>query len=195
VTLGEFSIVVSIVGSLPYVWQVVHGRVRPERITWLIWTIIMTLALLGYQAAGAGDSIWFIVGDLIVTTTIFLLSLWHGAGGYGRLDMACLGIAIFGLIIWQTSSLPVFVIFGVLLADVMALIPTVVKTLRDPLSESASTFLAGTIAALMGVVAVGEWNLMLLFYPFYLFLANFVLAMVILVGQHEVKRLAGTHDG
>ncbi len=62
---------------------------------------------------------------------------------------------------------------------------------RDPASEGASTFSFSSVAAMCGVLAVGEWNITLPFYPVYLFLANLVTAIVISVGQYQVYRLEG----
>ena len=192
-SLGELSLIISVVGVVPYIWQIIRADVRPERMTWFIWTIILALATWGYHALGSHDSTWFLVGDLLATAAIFFLSLWRGIGGYQKLDLVCFGIALAGLLIWQLSNTPLFIIFGALLADGIALVPTLVKTLHNPMSESATTFAATTIAAILGILAVGKWDLILIFYPFYLFLANFITVMVILVSQYQVRRLEGVH--
>lgn len=188
-TIGEVSLVISIAGVIPYIIQILRGHVRPERMTWFVWSVILALAVWSYHASGATDSVWFLVGDLLVTVFVFILAIWKGVGGWTRKDMWYLLIAASGLLLWQVVSNPVLALCGVLLADIMALLPTLTKALKDPFSESATTFGFSSVASLLGVVAVAEWNLMLLFYPFYLFLANFVTAMVIVVGQYQVARL------
>ncbi len=189
ITIGELSIIVSAIGLVPYARQIIWGKVRPQRTTWFIWSVILAMSLLGYHAAGGGDAFWFLVGDFLVTLVVFGLSLFKGVGGWGRLDMVCLIIASLGLILWQLSSQPLLVLMGVLVADLMGAIPTIKKALELPQSESASTFLFSTAASAMGFVAVGEWNLMLLFYPLYLFLANGITAQVILVSQYQSRRM------
>lgn len=186
-TLGEFSILISIAGAVPYCVQIVRGRVRPERTTWFIWTLILALAVWGYHASGANDSVWFLVGDLLVTATIFGLSLWRGQGGWNRLDISCLAIAGFSLLLWQLSSIPLLAVWGTMIADAVAVVPTIVKSLHDPQSESASVYAFSSVAAVCGFLAVGEWNLALLAYPVYLFLANFSTALVVLVGQYQLR--------
>lgn len=186
-TIGEFSIIISIIGIVPYMIGIIHGKVRPERVTWFVWSLILALGIASYAEAGGSDSTWFLIGDFLITFGVFLLSLWKGAGGLNRLDLACLGIALCGLALWQTSSLPLLGIVGALTADAVALLPTILKALKDPNSESASTFGFSSLAAMCGVLAVGEWNGVLLFYPVYLFIANFVTAIVILVGQYQVR--------
>jgi hypothetical protein len=189
ITIGELSIGVSMAGLVPYVKQIIWGNVRPERATWFIWTIIMLMSLLGFDAAGGGDGWWFILGDFLVTFVIFIFSLFRGVGGWSKLDIICLIVATFGLILWQVSNQPLLVLIGVIVADVMGVIPTLKKALEQPESESASTFLFTTVAAAMGFVAVGNWNWTLLSYPLYLFLANGIVAQVILVSQYQMRRL------
>ena len=187
-TIGELSLGVSLLGLVVYARQIIWGNVRPQRTTWFIWSVILAISLAGFEAAGGGDAFWFLLGDFIVTLLVFCLSIFRGVGGWDKLDIICLIIAALGLILWQLSSLPLLVLGGVLLADMMGAIPTVKKALDHPESESASTFLFSTVAAAMGFVAVNEWNWMLLFYPLYLFLANGITAQVILVSQYQVQR-------
>jgi len=188
-TLGEFSLFLGMVGAVPYIYQIVLGKVRPERATWFVWSLILALALWSYRSSGAEDSALFLVGDFIVTFAIFLLSLWRGKGGWTRLDVGCLTICGLSLLLWQTSNIPLFGLWGVLIADAVAMIPTLIKSLREPDTESSTTYAFSSVAALFGFLAVGEWNLVLLFYPFYLFLANFTTAVVVLVGKYQVNRL------
>ncbi|HSX17124.1 MAG TPA: hypothetical protein VLH86_03430 [Patescibacteria group bacterium] len=189
-SLGEVSLVISMAGAVPYCVQVVRGSVRPERMTWFVWTLILALALASYYSSGASDSVWFLVGDFIVTAAVFLLSLWRGQGGWTRLDGVCSAVAGVSLLVWQLSAVSWFGLCGVLVADAVALVPTLVKSLHDPASESVSTYAFSSVAALCGFVAVGEWNMVLLFYPAYLFLANFTTAMVVWVGQYHLNRTA-----
>lgn len=193
-TIGEFGMLLVIVGSIPYMWLIVRGSVRPHRVSWFIWSLILALAIWGYKSVGADDSIWFLVGDFLVSFTTFLLSLWRGRGGWNRLDTSCLAIAGFSLLLWQASDIPLFVLWGALIADAIALVPTLLKSLKDPLSESSSAYVFSSLAALCGLLAVAEWNLTLLFYPAYLFLANFLVAVVVWVGKYQLSRLGATKE-
>lgn len=188
-TIGEFSIIVSTAGAMPYVKAIIWGKVRPQRTTWFIWSLILGLGLWGYRASGANDSSWFIVGDLLVTTLIFMLSLWKGRGGHDKLDFICLLLAGLALCAWQMSQVAFFMLYGAIIADAIALVPTVAKALQDPMSEHPSTYAFSSLAAVCGVLAVGEWNIALLSYPSYLFLANITCSLVIIVSQYQVRRI------
>ncbi len=186
--LGRLSIIISVVGVIPYLWAIFFGGVRPQRTTWAIWTIVVLLSVLAYDAAGAGESVWFLVGDLIVTGTIFFASIFRGEGGWGKLDFSCLLVAFIGLVVWQLSNDPIWQMLGTLTADMIAVVPTIKKSLDDPLSDSPTTFIASSLAALMGIFSVGQWDVVLLFYPVYLYTANFLTAVVIGTGRYYANR-------
>lgn len=185
--LGRISLVISVLGVMPYIFSIFKSGVRPERTTWGIWTVVLLLAVLSYRSAGAGESIWFLIGDLLITGTIFAISLFKGEGGWTKLDITCLAVAALGLVVWQMSHNPLWQMIGTLTADMIAVVPTIKKSLEDPMSDSPTTFIASSIAALIGIFSVGEWNVILLFYPVYLYTANFLVAVVIGVGRYYAK--------
>lgn len=189
-TLGETAFVLSVVGVVPYLAGIIRGKVRPERMSWFIWTIILALGLWSYLASGGNDSAWLIIGDLLITATVFVFALWRGSGGLSRLDLACLGVAVGGIALWQLVGESAIGVGGALLADAVAMVPTLAKALREPMSESASTFIFSAAASCCGILAVGTWNLLVLSYPVYLFIANAMTALTILVSQYQVRRLA-----
>ena len=186
--LGYISFIISVVGALPYLWLVVKGRVRPERATWGIWTLILVLSVMAYKSQGAGDSLWFLVGDLTITGAIFAASLWRGKGGHDRLDVVCVLIAVAGLLLWLVTSNPLMQLVGVMLADMVAIVPTVRKTLEQPFEESATTFGASSVAALLGVLSVDTWDTILIAYPLYLYTANLITAIVIVTAQKVARK-------
>lgn len=186
--LGRISLIVTVLGAIPYIVSIFRTDVRPERTTWGIWTVVLVLAVISYRAAGAGDSIWFLVGDLFITGVIFVISLFRGVGGWSKVDIASITVALMGLVIWQTSHSPVWQMIGTLTADMVAIVPTLKKSLEDPMNDSPVIFATGSIAALLGVFSVGEWNIILLFYPAHLYTANFLTAVVIGTGRYYAKR-------
>jgi uncharacterized membrane protein YagU involved in acid resistance len=98
-------------------------------------------------------------------------------------------LAGLSLLLWQATNIPLFGLWGALIADVIALIPTLIKSLRDPQSEGASAYLFSGLGAMCGFLAVAQWNFSLLFYPAYLFLANMLLAVVVWVGKYQLQKV------
>jgi hypothetical protein len=187
-SIGEAAFFVNVAGVFPYLKGTLWGPVRPERTTWLIWSVILGLSLLGYRELGAEDSIWFALADFLVCFTVFVISLFRGTGGWSRFDLICLGVALLGVVAWQASDRTILVFAGTLTADVMGLLPTLKKSLQDPTSERASVYVCSSLASAMGFIAVGVWDWSLMFYPLYLFLVNGIVAQTVLVGQYQLRK-------
>lgn len=88
---------------------------------------------------------------------------------------------------WQISSDPVYQIIGTATADMMAIVPTIKKIFKDPDSESSSAFFSGSVAALIGMLGIGHWDLVLILYPLYLYSINLITAIII-VSAKKVKK-------
>lgn len=186
--IAYISMVISILGALPYAIGALKGRVKPERATWGVWTLILVLSLAGYRAEGGEASSFFILGDLIITGSIFIISIFKGVGGLSKVDIYCILLSLIGLLVWQMSSDPVYQIIGTVSADAMALIPTIKHALEKPEQESSSAFISAAIASLLGVMSVGNWNLVLISYPLYLYTINLITALVITISKYNQKK-------
>jgi len=188
VDIGELALLTSFLGIIPYLRSTLFGETRPERATWFVWTIVLSVSLWVYIQAGAGNSAWFIVGDLIATSSVFVVSLFRGQGGFTRFDIACVCGALFGLLLSIVTGQPLLVLVGTISADILGLIPTFRKALYDPMSENPSVFLFSAASSFIGLVALNTLSWGLLIYPSYLLLANLLTAELIVVGHYHVRQ-------
>ena len=53
-TLAVVAAILAIAGNLPYLWDILKGRVQPHPYTWLVWTIVSGIIFFGQVAKGAG---------------------------------------------------------------------------------------------------------------------------------------------
>lgn len=189
--LAVISLIISILGGVPYAIQAMRGKIKPERATWGIWTLILVLSLTGYRAEGGQESSLFILGDLIITASIFLIAIFKGSGGTSRLDKICILLSLIGLLIWQISSDRLYQILDTVTADALALVPTIKKVLDDPESESSIAFFSAAVASLLGAISVGHWNLVLIMYPIYLYTVNLITAVTVVSAKYVSRNKEG----
>lgn len=172
---------------VPYIRDILTGTTRPERATWLIWTVLGLILLVSQLAKGASASVWLTVAQTAGVTTIFLLSLKYGEGGLARSDIVALGVAAAGLVAWyftREASVALYIAIGV---DFSGGILSVVKAYRDPESETALTWLIAAFAGGFGVLAVGlEGSIVLLAFPTYYVIISLMLYGAIQLGHRKV---------
>ncbi len=186
--LGIISFLLNIIGHAEYAAGVYKGKYHPARVSWVLWTLVLSLTFMSYRSVGAGASLWFIAGDLVMTGIIACGALLHGKSGYTKLDICMVVTAGIGLLAWVLVGQPITALCGALLADLCGVVPTIKNSLDNPMSESYRPYTAGAVASLIGLLLVGQWNLNLLVYPAYLFVANGVVAVIVVVGQYHVRR-------
>lgn len=90
----------SLAGYIPYARAVIRGEAKPERSSWLIWTLSSTLILMSYYLVGARETIWVPLAYVLGSGTITLLSFRYGQEGWGLLEKVSLGVAIVSGIRW-----------------------------------------------------------------------------------------------
>lgn len=186
---GYTSAVLSIVMIIPYILDILRLETKPERGSWFIWTILGFIAFFSQLAKGATDSLWLTAGQTAAVLIIFLLSLKFGYGGLGKRDIRALIGAVVGLILWYLTREASYALIFVILVDSIGTSLTLIKSYKDPDSETLITWIMSGTSGIFGMLAVGSLNLVLLAYPLYLVLANYVIVGAILLGR---KRIVNT---
>lgn len=163
--LAIAALVVSIGANIPYILDTIKGKAKPERISWLLWTL---LGLTYYFSALFADGAkLFTFGELVGPGIIFILALKYGVGGKSKFDLISLTIALVAF-----SFLFVFdgVLIGLLLAlvvDGIGAMLTLRKLFIDPSSESRSFWALGAIASVLALASLTVYNLETVLFPVY----------------------------
>lgn len=182
---GYISAVLSIVMIIPYVRDILRLKTKPERASWLIWTVLMFIAFFSQLAKGATDSLWLTGGQTASVSIITLLSLRYGVGGLTNRDISALVGVAAGLVLWYFTREASYALFIVILIDAVGIWLTLLKTYEDPESETMSMWLISGTSAVFGALAVGSFNFILLAYPIYLILANYTVVLTMILAERR----------
>ena len=169
--------IIAAVGSLSYLVDTLKGKVKPNRVSFLLWSLAPLIAFFAEVKQGVGIQalMTFIVGFLPLT--IFIASfvnkkaVWNLTG----FDLMCGALSIIGLVLWFiTKSGNIAIIFSIL-ADGLAAMPTIVKSFNYPETESAWPYFASTISAILTLLTVKVWNIANIAFPLYIVLITLVI--------------------
>jgi len=169
--------IIAAAGSLSYLIDTLKGRVKPNRVSFLLWSLAPLIAFFAEVKQGVGIQalMTFIVGFLPLT--IFIASfvnkkaVWNLTG----FDLMCGALSIIGLVLWFiTKSGNIAIIFSIL-ADGLAAMPTIVKSFNYPETESAWPYFASTISAILTLLTVKVWNIANIAFPLYIVLITLVI--------------------
>jgi hypothetical protein len=187
--------IIAAVGSLSYLIDTLKGKVKPNRVSFLLWSLAPLIAFFAEVKQGVGIQalMTFIVGFLPLT--IFIASfvnkkaVWNLTG----FDLMCGALSIIGLVLWFiTKSGNIAIIFSIL-ADGLAAMPTIVKSFNYPETESAWPYFASTISAILTLLTVKVWNIANIAFPLYIVLITLVIFSLVQfkLGKH-IRLMLGT---
>ncbi len=173
-----------LIGALSYVKKTLSGHAKPNRMTWLMWTIA---PLIGTAAAIASGVRWAVLpvfmagfGPLLVFLSSFVnpKSYWQ----LGSFDYICGLFSLLALILWGITKQPIIAIIFSIASDGFAAVPTLVKAWRYPETETVAAYVATLFSVFTGFLAVKNWNVSSLAFLVYLMIIDVSLVGAILRG-------------
>ena len=183
--------VIGAVGQAGYVRDTIRGVTQPNRVTFLLWAAAPLLAFAVEIHAGIGLQalMTFMVG--IGPLAIFLASFVNRSSAavwrIGPLDYVCGALSVLGTVAWLVTRHGTVALAASLLADALAGLPTVLKSWRQPETESAILYVGSTINAGITLLTINRVTSAALAFPLYIFVLG--LFEVLLVGGRLGPRL------
>ncbi len=173
------SSILALISPIIYARAILKGEAKPHRTTRFILLVITILAVLSLFTQHDTVAVWLAGVSALQSIVIFILSLKYGMGGWEKGDLVCLGIALMGIILWQTTQNPVLALYASIAADFTGMIPALKKTYHFPQTEVWSFFLIDVFAALFNLMAVRSLTIPGVAYPAYLLVINLVMVLLI----------------
>lgn len=184
------GVIIASIGSVNYLINTIKGKVKPNRVSFLLWSLAPLIAFGAelQQGVGLQSLMTFVVGFLPLT--IFVASFLNKNAEWKltRFDFTCGALSLIGLILWYiTSSGNVAIIFSIL-ADALAALPTVVKAFNFPETEIAWTYFTSTLSAAITLLTVKVWDLANAGFPLYILVITLLISVLVQFKPGKVFR-------
>lgn len=167
---GILSGIVGLIGYAPYMRDTWRGETRPDRCSWLIWSVLGTIAFFSQVHEGATQSLWFAGTQVSATIAVFLLSIRKGTGDFlCPTYIAALSVASLGLVAWYFTDTAIYALMLTIGVSFLGGAMTVRKAYLSPKSETASAWCIAWVSSILAMCSVGQLDWVLLAYPLYLF--------------------------
>lgn len=170
----------ALISPVVYIRSILKGESKPHRTTRFVLLLITCLSTAALIAAHDRVAVWLAAVSALQSIMIFGLSLKHGMGGWKKLDITCLLIAVVGIVLWQTTKNPVFALYFAIFADFVGMVPALVKTYRLPETESWLFYCLDVFAAICTLFALEVWRAQDFAYPMYIMIINAIMTSLIL---------------
>ncbi|KKQ92135.1 MAG: hypothetical protein UT58_C0011G0012 [Microgenomates group bacterium GW2011_GWC1_39_7b] len=175
------GVIIQAIGGVGYLIDTLKGKVKPNKVSWLLWSVAPLIAFFAMIKQGVGPEAWatFIVG--FMPLLVFFASFVNKKAYWEitKLDYICGGLSVLGLVLWMFTRVGNIAIIFSLATDALATYLTVYKSYIEPESESHLIFTMGVVNAGIALLVIKEWNFQNYAFPIYLLIANAAMSFLI----------------
>lgn len=175
------GVLLQFLGGSSYLFLTLKGKVKPNRVSWVLWAIAPLIAFAAEikQGVGIRSLVTFMAGFMplliLVASFVNKKSVWK----LGMLDFICGILSVLGLILWMMTGVGNIAIFFGIFADGLAAMPTIIKSYFFPETESYIIYLFGGISSIIALLTISNWNFANFGFLIYLLLVNIILVISI----------------
>lgn len=174
--------IVQLIGIFDYIKDTIKGNVKPNKMTWLLWSIA---PMIGTWAAISSGVTWAVLPVFMVgfgPFLVFVVSLFSKKAYWKieKFDYICGLLSILALILWFITKEPLVAIIFSILSDLFASIITIKKAWLYPETETHSPYSSGLFNSLTSFFAISAWTPVQYLFPVYLVIINGLLLFSVL---------------
>lgn len=179
---GILSSAFVLIGAFPYLKDIHQKKAHPHILSWLGWSFITALGAFAMLADGSTWAVAILFANTALCIMVVMYSIIRKVGVWAtsRMDMVFFGLGIVGLILWKTLDLPVLALICAIIADFAFGLPTIIKTYKDPASETSFVWITVTISGLLSLFAIQSFAFHEIAYPLYLFIFDTTVLLLVL---------------
>ncbi len=177
----------AIYGNYGYLKDVINHKVKPHPYTWFIWGIVSMVVFFGQLQKGAGIGVIPTFFAEIFIILIFFFSLKNGFKNIKKTDHYFLLLAIFGLVPWYLTGDPTLSVVIVVIIDVIAFMPTVIKTWEKPKSERAFFYELNIVRHILSLCSLQSYNIATTFHSIVMIFANASIPLTIYLKNRKTS--------
>ncbi|MBI2641832.1 hypothetical protein HYW87_04555 [Candidatus Roizmanbacteria bacterium] len=178
VIVGAF---INLLGGISYIKDTLQGKIKPNRVSWGLWALPVLIAFFAQRSQGVGiqSLATFMVG--FVPLVIFIASFVNKKSYWTltSFDLFCGAFSISGLVLWYITKIGNIAILFSIFADLMAGIPTLLKSYKYPETENWIEFMSSFISVSLTMLTFKTWTFAYWGFPLYIFLYDLTAILLI----------------
>ncbi len=147
-------------GSVAYLIDTVKGKVKPNRVSFLLWSIAPLIAFFAQIKQGVGLEALMTFSSGFLPLTVFIASFVNKQAEWKltRFDLLCGILSLVGLVLWMITKVGNVAIFFSIIADGLAAVPTIVKAYKYPDTELAWPWIATVFGVVLTLLTLSTFT-------------------------------------
>ena len=175
--LAFLAVFISLAGGLAYIYSMLKGKAKPNRVTWFMWAMAPLIAAAAEVSSNVGLAVIPVFMNGFTPLLIFLSSFavkkayWKIA----KFDYVCGILSALALVLWYITKVPDIAILFAIATDALAGVPTVIKAWRNPETETIWVYVGGAFTSIAAYTAINTWTFSSYAFPTYIFILNLII--------------------
>jgi len=177
-------------GSIAYLIDTVKGKIKPNRVSFLLWSIAPIIAFFAQISQGVGLEALMTFSTGFLPLTVFLASFvnkqakWRITG----FDMVCGILSLLGLVLWMITKMGNVAIIFSIVADGFAAIPTIVKAYKYPHTELAWPWIATVFGIILTLFTLSTFTFANCGFILYILVVNTLIFILVQFKFGEIRQ-------
>ncbi len=148
------------IGTAQYIILTLKGKIKPNKVTFFIWSIAPFVAFLAQTAKGVGVQTLMTLSVSIFPLSIFLISFVNKKSYWKitKIDLFCGLLSLLGLLLWFLMKEANLAILFSLFSEALATLPTMIKAYSYPETENPLPWLASVISGLLTLATLASYT-------------------------------------
>ena len=170
------------IGSMSYVRDTLAGKSKPNRMTFLMWSVGPFIGVIAGVMSGV---VWWILLPVFMSgfgPFAIFISSFKNPNAYWQLhsfDYICGALAVLALVLWAITNNPIIAIWFAIASDAFASLPTIFKSWVHPETETGFAYFVAMCNVLLGLVLAPAYTFDHIGFLTYFFICDFILVVAI----------------
>lgn len=185
--ISIIAVTLTFVAYIPYYRDILKGKTQPHIYSWSLWGLLTILIVALQIKGGAGPATWVTAAAGLLCIGVVLLSLKNGKKNITVSDTVVAILSLIAIGFWLIADQPVTAITLVIVADLLAFVPTVRKSYHQPYSETLSLYITNALRFGLTLLAVEHYTYLSSSWIVAWIIGNAVLSILIFIRRKQVR--------
>lgn len=185
--IGLVAVILTFIAYIPYYRDILKGKTHPHVYSWSLWGLLTVLIVALQIKGGAGPSTYVTASAGLLCIGVVVLGLKHGNKDITRSDTFVALLSLVAIGFWLIADQPVVSIILVVIADLLAFIPTIRKSWHKPFTETLSLYTTNTLRFVLALAAVEQFTLLSALWPAAWALGNGLFSIMIIIRRKQLN--------
>ena len=185
--VATVAVLLTFVAYLPYYRDIRKGKTHPHIYSWSLWGLLTILLVALQIQGGAGSAAWVTAAAGVLCLGVVVLGFKNGKKYITASDTVVAVLSLIAICFWLIADQPTVSVTLVIIADMLAFIPTVRKSYYHPYTETVSLYVTNALRFTLALFAVERYTYLSTSWIIAWVIGNTALSILLIIRRRQLK--------